>query len=585
MGRERRPVYQVVTLVGILLGVLLGAGGFVARGMAGQVAAPMEQVALGLWAAGLLLAAIGVIANRSLLLRLVTGRGVGEKANFAATVLLAVALAGILCYISTRRFARLDWTGMQTYALAAKTKNILRALEREVQAVLMLPGGQTILQDPLMAEASDRAMDMLEEFSSYSPSLQVRRVFWTDPQEQQEVERIRQRVGPDIPSYSVIFMTEDADEIVPLGNVVTRSPMGLEFTGEDAFAEALIKLTEEERATLYFLTGHGERPLEARAEQQPGGQAPAITAGGGYSLSRFARALRKDNYEVKELNLTAEGSVPADCQGLVIAGPRSPFSEAEMKALEEYLFQRSGGALVLVDPQAVAGAETNVAELLEPTGIRPRTDAVGTTNAPSPLGTLQTQQVFILSEGMASHPVTRGLHNYSLSLQQPCPLQIAPAPQGPGSLSAQKLLWTDSESTWGETAPPADRRRAARYDPDRDVGPPLTVAAVVAPPEPPPGMPRMPGRQEGPRVVVIGSSASFVNMVVEQQLPHLYLLQNAANWMAGKLHKLDIPPKTIELDQVPVSERTLVAARYFFIAGLPACIVALGLFVWLMRRR
>ena len=90
---------------------------------------------------------------------------------------------------------------------------------------------------------------------------------------------------------------------------------------------------------------------------------------------------------------------------------------------------------------------------------------------------------------------------------------------------------------------------------------------------------------EGPKLLVIGSSDSFINGVAERYPANLILLRNAVNWMAGKTHMLGIPPKSMEMNFAQASESRIMAGRYIFIGGLPACIIVLGLAVWLVRRR
>jgi hypothetical protein len=235
----------------------------------------------------------------------------------------------------------------------------------------------------------------------------------------------------------------------------------------------------------------------------------------------------------------------------------------------------------MVDPRAVSGRRTNLPELLADYGVRTRTDALGITALETPLGLLHSAEVPVGAEGMADHDITADLKSYTISLQQACPLEVERAAD-PGSRVVPLLRGTVS---WGETDYRPRAEEPPAFDPERDLPPPVTVGAVVGPGEPPPGLP--PGMEEaaeGARLVVIGSSLSFVNDALAMQPANLYLLQNAVNWAARK-ERLGIPGRTIETLPAQVTEGQLLAGRYLFIIGIPALIVGLGIAVWFVRRR
>ncbi len=587
MGKERAARWKVISRLGVLLGVGFVLGSFVAQDVSPPGFTQIAYVTVGLWVAAAVLMLAGVVLNFGDLVRFFRGGRMGEGVNFAATVLLAVALVALLCYISTRRFARLDWTGQRKYKLHTKTENILRSLDRDVDVTIVYSPA-----DPSASAWLEPTSDMLDEFKALSRHIAVQEVDWSVPASRSKLEALLQRLGEEsVPGGCVVFGTADSHEIVPSGKIVEASyaptgPAGA-FSGEDAFATALTKLTETEKVTVYALTGHGERPLEAEEPMPMGPQEPGqILSSAEYSLSSAVKQLRKDNYEVKPLNLSAAGSVPQDCAALLIAGPKAPLSEGEMQALTDYFDKRDGAAVVMLDPDVLTGTSTNLPKLLSRYGVEVRTDAVGLANLPSVLGTIQTPEVPIVADGVADHPITSDLQNYSFSFGNGCPLEVA-NPQ-PGEMLGAKALLTGIKSSWGETNYQPDSRRPAEYDAAQDVPAPAIMAAVVEPQAPPPAGPYgppLPAQVRGPRIVVIGSSLAFVNAYVADRPANLYLLLNAVNWMAGRLHMLGIPPKTVEFNQVAVSENQIRAARYVFIGILPACIVALGIAVWAVRRR
>jgi hypothetical protein len=395
----------------------------------------------------------------------------------------------------------------------------------------------------------------------------------------------------NLPGAAVVLRTADSHQVVPFERIVqsSRGP-GMPpdtFTGEDAFATALTKLTESEKATVYALAGHGERPLEAEEDQPalPGAVPGAgITSSAAFSLSRAVRELAKDNYEVKPLNLAVAGAVPDDCAALLIAGPRAPLSESELRAIESYLDERSGGLIVMVDSELLPEVRTNVEELLARYGVTARTDTLGFSIMHDLFrGPVSYGVVPVEAAGLADHPVTADLESYRLWFERPCTLEVHGRVEG-RELVARSLL-TGIESSWGETEVDAEGSSGMEYDPLRDGARPAVVGAVVQPARGPAAGLAGEADLPGPKLVVFAASVAFTNARVEQSPANLYLLANAVNWMAGRAHMLGIPPKDVEFHTVPVSEARIRAARYLFIGVVPACAVALGIVVWIMRRR
>jgi hypothetical protein len=75
---------------------------------------------------------------------------------------------------------------------------------------------------------------------------------------------------------------------------------------EQDITNAIIKVTRDVQKTVCFVDGEGERSLD---DSQAGGYAGAKSA------------LSKSQYQTKTVTLLREGSVPADCTVVVLAGP------------------------------------------------------------------------------------------------------------------------------------------------------------------------------------------------------------------------------------------------------------------------
>ncbi|MGD8241001.1 MAG: GldG family protein [Armatimonadota bacterium] len=585
--REREtPRWQTVVRAGIFLGLVLLVAGFIVRHIRLRAAVMTDYVALGLWIVGGLLVCVGVALNFGALLRAFRRPRTAEGLNFALVVLLVMAMGGLVCYISTRRFARMDWTGRGTHRLHSQTVNILRALDRDIDVTVLYRS-----MNPWDMAVYGYVFDMLEEFKSRSPRVHVSTLDLSAEGSQGRLDELL--VDLDVQNLmvpAVVLASHESHHAVPFDKIAesSKGPMSPPdtFKGEAAFAGALTKLTEMEKTVLYALTGHGERPLEAGRTAPMGGEAASVLGDRARSLSHVVKALEKDYYEVRPLDLATEGEVPGDCAALLVVGPRAPLTEREIQAIRRYLDEHKGSAIFMVDSRIQPNVGTNVGELLAAYGIRCHDGAVGV----SPQLYLTQQgvrgipetNVPVDSARLPEHASTTELKYYRSVFINPCPLEVMEKEPARG-LRAKALL-TGVESSWGESDVQSAEDQTAEYSPEEDVSKPVVVGAVVEPFTPPYASPGAP-TPEGPRIIVLGSSQSFLNYVLDTVPGNLYLLTNAVNWMAGKVHMLGIPAKTMDFKQVQLTESQLLAARYVFIGVLPGCVVLLGIGVWLLRRR
>ncbi len=577
----------------IPLGVLLLVAALILRGALPAELAGKPYVSLILRIgviAGAALAVGSLALNHAMILSLLRRRRTVAGANFAASILLAVVLTGLVCYISTRRFARVDMTGKLRYSLHSKTERMLRGLDRPVKVTLFYYGEL----DDRVLWAHDQSSDMLEEFKALSRRITVEELNWNVADDRPKIDRLASKV--DLAESSVVFESGDAHDVVPLIETV-ELPLwqgaGLKFRGESAFAAALAKITDIEKQTVYFLTGHGERPIEGQTPMPGMDRTGTARMSEAQSLSTLVRRLKADNFESKTLDLSETATVPDDCDVLIVADPDVALPKEHIDAISRYLEDRDGRVIVMLDSRAVSEKQSNLDGLLAGYGVRVHLDALGVGVVRQLVGITQEGRgvvadvpeglIRVRRQGFAAHPVTSDLQNYELLMSMCAPLEVVDPMPRPG-LSARALL-TGPDRSWGETTM-EQTEEATRYDEGADVPGPV-IAAVVVEPASGRGMPPMmePRDLPGPKLVVLGSSLSFVNAAVAGAEQNLYLLLNVVNWMAGKMHMLGIPPKDVDVHRVSLSGAQKRVSFWLFTVGVPACIVVLGIAVWQIRRR
>lgn len=326
-----------------------------------------------------------------------------------------------------------------------------------------------------------------------------------------------------------------------------------DYADEAELLRAMNRLINPEARTVYFLTGHGERD---------------INASGTTGMSRALETLQNKNYTVKTLNLMAENSVPADARTVIIAGPTKPLSPAEVGTLNQYV-QKGGSLVIMEDPIPLTDfgdAPDPLAESLSQAwGIRLRNDFVVDTAS-------TTIQNAIGATYNPTHPITNAM---TLATIFPLARSIEVSAQPTEGITLTSLVETDPNSqAWGETdfTPLEQANASVSLDPADTPGPLTLVAAGE-------------NTTNIGRVVVFGNSV-FATDDGFDAYGNGDLFINAVDWATGNDTPVDI---TIR----PATERTFnapgqiqwLAIVFGSVCLLPGLVLAAGIAAWISRRR
>jgi len=328
------------------------------------------------------------------------------------------------------------------------------------------------------------------------------------------------------------------------------------FRGEEVVTAALIEVTEDKAAICYVTMGHGELGVEDALPER--------------GMSLLSRQLRNRNFEVRQLNLATVAEVPRDAAMVLIAGPATPFSASENERLKNYLYERNGRVLALLDPGRDHGLEPTLAdwaifspdaELQEPDPARRTTDG----------------DIALTRLEEKEHPLTKVLKEQNLPL---IASRIRPARFDEGSAPDSTLgVWQlvfSSDAAWGETDLV---RRPVKFDLDRDQAGPVCLAAAA---ERATGIRKGVGGAGG-RLVVIGTSQIAANQRLNRGGNRAFVTQCAA-WLTDRDRAISLPARAEGEYQLnaTASDFWALALRFSLI---PLAILAVGLAISVWRRR
>ncbi len=484
------------------------------------------------------------------------GRRLVSGLNVCVAVLLAAVLLVIVNSLAARYYQRWDVSRGRVNSLSPKSAALLGQAAGTVRVLVLFQPGQRLY---------DEVRDLLKAYrraADANPALTLQ-VDVVDPdRDLAQVRALAREYDIQEPNV-VVFECEgrrryvDARELAQYdtrleGNRVSQTLAA--FTAEQAFTAALLSVLSPARPVVYVLAGHGERDVADYSR----------TAG----YSDLARALRRDNMDVRPLALSAAG-VPEDAAMLLIPGPTRRLSREEVDMIGSYL-NRSGRALVMLDPQA----ETGLEPLLETWGVRcPREMAVGMT--------LTGRELVVSHYG--DHPVTRGLEKISTMFYMPRVVEPAP---GFGSAARAQVdrpqvvpLAMNTERGWAE----ADlAQQPPRYDEGVDRRGPVSVAVAVER-----------GRVAGlnveirpTRLVVVGDSFFVSNGALQSGLGgNVDFMLSAVNWLLEREQLLEIAPRRPDRLELALDRGRARLLFLLCVVGLPAVAGGVGALVWWRRRR
>ncbi|MEI7851927.1 MAG: GldG family protein, partial [Kiritimatiellales bacterium] len=366
--------------------------------------------------------------------------------NTGAALLLALAVAVMVNYLSFRHYYRIDWSRAQLYKLSSKTTSLLESLDKPVAVTVFFQPGNVLYED---------IHNLLREYQFHSGRLNIQ---WVDPDRDiSQTEELAVKYKVTEPNV-VVFDCEGRSKYVRVDEIANiDASSGIEritvFKGEQAFSSAIQGVVQKTVPVVYFLTGHGERDI-TDFDRRTG-------------FSGAAQLIERDNIEVRPLLLSTAKQIPADCGALIVAGASQSMSKSEADLIGVWL-HRSGRLMVLSD----AGQTSGLEKLLQEWGVQLRNDVVI-----DPDRTLTGREVFAAAYNR--HPITAKLGTTAAIFHMPRSVRQDDTQSKTTSADRPKVtpLALSSKNSWAEAQPD---QMPPKYDVGTDDLPgPVSMAVVV----------------------------------------------------------------------------------------------------------
>jgi ABC-type uncharacterized transport system involved in gliding motility auxiliary subunit len=484
------------------------------------------QISLGLFVIGL---AVFVVLDPDSIRKLLTGRQARYGSN---ALILSIAFLGILVvvnYLAYKNTKRWDLTADQSNTLAKESVDVLKSLPDTVVAKAFFTTDATV------ASSKESAKSLLDKY-----------VF--DGGGKFKYEFIDPNKDPVAAQNAGI--TKDGSIVLFMGD----AKQSASTISETDLTGAMVRLMNPGAHVVYFLTGHGELPIDGGSDQ---------------SYTQLSTALSSKNYKVSTLNLLATNQIPQDASVVVIAGPKKPLTDAEIGLLDTYI--KNGGSVVVmedpvIDTQFGDSPDPLANDLAQTYGIdlgnNVVMDAYGYQAFQNPY--------FAVGYQYATHVITQKMSTMGTGFQS---ARSVSADNSVGTDYNKTQLILTIDQSWGETDMASIQNNSVKFDQGTDLAGPVPLAVAAE------------GTNNSGRLVVFGDS-DFATNAYYAFYGNSDMIVNSIDWAAKEENLISLTPKnTVDRSLVQPQAYTMGLILLGSMVVLPGIVLVAGIGSWVARRR
>lgn len=249
-------------------------------------------------------------------------------------VIIFVIYFGINYGVKKLNLKDIDLTTDKIYSISESTKTKLENLEKDVTIQLINMNDYVYLQD------------FANKYTQLNEHIKVERI--DDLSSRPDIMNKYSLESTDI---LIIVKSGNKETVLSTGDLYTYDYTTYEQIDvtEEAITNAIIEVTIEDKPNVYFLEGHN------------------------YYTDSYFQLLKQDikseSNEVNTVNILTKGTVPEDCDCLVITTLKEDLTEVEADKIIEY--SNNGGKILLLSDANILGVEMpNFDRVLELYGFK-----------------------------------------------------------------------------------------------------------------------------------------------------------------------------------------------------------------------
>lgn len=447
----------------------------------------------------------------------------GYTAILSVIVIAAVIIVNMIVSRLPEKFRQWDMSSSQIYTLGDTTKNMLSSLDKDVTIY--------VVADPSSVDKRITSfVKRYEDLSGHIKVVTVDSVLHPDQVKKIKAEDNTLLVSCDSTNKTESIALSDIIKMDEMSYYYYGQTKETEFDGEGQLTGAISHVINDVQKTVYATEGHGEAAL-------------------GTTVSDM---LNKSNLTVTSVNLLTGGTIPEDCELLLLNAPASDLANDEKDMIVKYL---DGGGNVMILAGYTEKDRPNLNALLNDYGLNLENGLAADTK-----NFYQNNPYYIFPAIQAGSEVSNGVDIQSAALV----LQSAALTQKenlPEDIEVTPFMKTSD----GGMLVTADKQTKGTY-----------ILGAVSEKTLDSGSARLTVFST-PTLIDEDLVTSFTN------LTNLHLFMNAVTVNFDDVSNVSIPSKSLEVTYNTVTHGGMWGILFIFV--IPVASLASGLVIWLKRRR
>ena len=461
---------------------------------------------------------LAIAVDAKFYLEFLTMRTTKHGMNMGALILMALLMTVAVNFLGSRYDKTFDLTKEKINSLSDQSVEVVKNLKDEVKVLIFYKGKQF----------KERAREIRADFKLYEANSSKIKVNVVDSNYDVELAK---KYLENSEVFAAVIEYKGQRSLIKNSAGTPERPVYQEAD----ITSALVKITRERVLNIFFLTGHGEKDIDATSLE---------------GLKLFTEALRSDGYTVSKLNLLTGDKLPEPPAVLAIVGPKTALTDKELTEVRDFV-KKGGGLFLAIDP----GEKHNLALLTKPFGVEFKNNYV--------VNEVQgTDEGFVGAVGVdfdQNSDVTKKLaQNRSLAVF-PFASELGRASDSPGDFVVTEIIKSHPRA-YHVNSP-----NAVEKNPDRRQH---TLAITT--------------QSDKSRIAIFGDS-DFLSDVRINRFVHMDLALNTMAYLLDDPANITIRPKSLESTKLEITQNKGLAIT---IAGisLPLGLIVLAGVFWYRRR-